>query len=90
MEDILDSKVHVTNMGPTWVLSAPGGPHVGPMNFAIRDSYPVPYHVIKSLQLCNLKIRHPLRWTRGARSSNELHWLDLNIGHRDKSLSDVH
>ena len=24
-------------MGPTWVLSAPGGPHVGPMNLAIRD-----------------------------------------------------
>ena len=31
-----DSKVHVTNMGPTWVLSAPGGPHVGPTNFVIR------------------------------------------------------
>ena len=24
-------------MGPTWVLSAPGGLHVGPMNLAIRD-----------------------------------------------------
>ena len=24
-------------MGPTWVLSAPDGPHVGPMNFAIRE-----------------------------------------------------
>ena len=23
-------------MGPTWALSAPGGPHVGPMNLAIR------------------------------------------------------
>ena len=31
-----DSKVHGTNMGPTWVLSAPDGPHVGPMNLAIR------------------------------------------------------
>ena len=31
-----DSKVHVAHMGPTWVLSAPGGPHVGPMNLAIR------------------------------------------------------
>ena len=30
-----DSKGLGTNMGPTWVLSAPGGPHVGPMNFAI-------------------------------------------------------
>ena len=25
------------NMGPTWVLSAPDGPHVGPMNLGIRD-----------------------------------------------------
>ena len=31
-----DSKVHGANMGPTWVLSSPGGPHVGPMNLAIR------------------------------------------------------
>ena len=31
-----DSKVHRANMGPTWVLSAPAGPHVGPMNLAIR------------------------------------------------------
>ena len=23
-------------MGPTWVLSAPDGPHVGPMNLPIR------------------------------------------------------
>ena len=29
-----DSKVHVANMGPTWVLSAPDGPHAGPMNLA--------------------------------------------------------
>ena len=34
-----DSKVHRANMGPTRVLSAPDGPHVGPMNFAIRDIY---------------------------------------------------
>ena len=31
-----DSKVHGANMGPTWVLSAPDGPHVGPMNIATR------------------------------------------------------
>ena len=33
-----DSKIHVANMGPTWVLSSAGGPQVGPMNFAIRVS----------------------------------------------------
>ena len=32
-----DSEVHGANMGPTWVLSAPDGPHVGPMNLAISD-----------------------------------------------------
>ena len=31
-----DSKVHGAKMGPTWVLSAHDGPHVGPMNLAIR------------------------------------------------------
>ena len=31
-----DSKVHWANMGPTWVLLAPAGPHVGPMNLAMR------------------------------------------------------
>ena len=37
MSDIFtDSKVHGANMGPTWVLSAPDGPHAGPMNLAIR------------------------------------------------------
>ena len=42
-----DNKVHGANMGPTWVLSAPDGPHVGPMNLAIwgisvRDATKVP------------------------------------------------
>ena len=32
-----DSKVYGPNMGPTWVLSAPDGPHVGPMILAIRE-----------------------------------------------------
>ena len=31
-----DSKIHGAYMGPTWVLSAPDGPHVGPMNLANR------------------------------------------------------
>ena len=31
-----DSKVHGDNMGPIWGRQDPGGPHVGPMNFAIR------------------------------------------------------
>ena len=34
-----DRQVHGANMGPTWVLSAPDGPHVGPMNLAIREYF---------------------------------------------------
>ena len=30
-----DSKTHGANMGPIWGRRDPGGPHVGPMNFAI-------------------------------------------------------
>ena len=35
---IPDSKVHGANMGPTWNLSAPDGPHVVSMNLAIGDA----------------------------------------------------
>ena len=31
-----DSKVHGAYMGPTWGRQGPGGPHVCPMNLAIR------------------------------------------------------
>ena len=33
-----DSRVHGTNVGPTWGRQDPGGPHVGPMNYAIWGS----------------------------------------------------
>ena len=33
------NKVHGANMGPIWGRLDPGGPHVGPMNFAIWDIY---------------------------------------------------
>ena len=36
MANMPNSNVHGANTGPTWVLSAPGGPHIGPMNLAIR------------------------------------------------------
>ena len=44
-----DTKDHGVDMGPTWVLSAPGGPHVGSMNldfwgtvYAVRTLSNVP------------------------------------------------
>ena len=38
---ILDSKVHVANMGPIWGRQDPDGSHVGPMNIAIWDGLPI-------------------------------------------------
>ena len=32
-----DSKAHGANMGPIWGRQNPGGPHAGPMNFAIWE-----------------------------------------------------
>ena len=37
--DSPDSQVYGANMGPTWGRQDPGGPHVGPMNFAIWEIY---------------------------------------------------
>ena len=36
--NIPDSNVRGANMGPIWGRQDPGGPHVGPMNFAIWDA----------------------------------------------------
>ena len=36
------NKVHGANVGPTWVLLAPGGPHVVPLNLAIRGTLMMP------------------------------------------------
>ena len=33
-----DSKIHGANMGPIWGRQDPGGPGVGPMNFAIWEA----------------------------------------------------
>ena len=32
-----DSKLHGGNIGPIWGRQDPGGPHVGPVNFAVWD-----------------------------------------------------
>ena len=61
---IPDSNVHEANMGPTWVLSAPGGPHAGPMNHAIWDHFSV-------LGLTLIHARE-----RGPRSFGDYRWGD--------------
>ena len=53
-----DSKVHGDNMGPIWGRQDQGGPHVGPVNFAIWEtrvftwfSQNVPVSIMKELKL---------------------------------------
>ena len=61
-----DRKVQGANMGPTWVLSAPDGPHVGPMNLAIRDKiqcwlkkFQVPFPIGAMFQSVSIEVgRH--------------------------------
>ena len=38
-----DTKVHGANMKPIWGRQDPGGPHVGPMNFAVWATYYIFY-----------------------------------------------
>ena len=38
-QSIPDSKVRGANMAPIWGRQDPGGPHVGPMNFALWDVF---------------------------------------------------
>ena len=56
-----DSKVHGANMGPIWDRQDPGGPHVGPMNFAIWDMFaPVTFYscLITIKEITNRKLFH--------------------------------
>ena len=54
-----DNKVHGANMGPTWVLSAPDKPLVGPMNLATRVG--CPFHLAR-LYRTDLFVPAPPAW----------------------------
>ena len=43
--NIPERNVDGANMGPTWVLSAPNGPHVGPMNLVSEIHYFTPHKI---------------------------------------------
>ena len=57
------SKVHRANIGPTWVLSAPDGHHVGPVDLAIRGIFEIkqwPVHMMHWIaNLLNLWLDNP-------------------------------
>ena len=49
VDDNPDNKVHGANMGPIWGRQDPGGPHVGPMEFAIWEELNAVYLRFKFL-----------------------------------------
>ena len=52
-DNIPDSKVHGANMGPIWGRQDPAGPHVGPMNFAIWDTFWRMWWYTKGKPICD-------------------------------------
>ena len=52
-----DSKIHGANMGLTWVLSAPDGPHVSPMNLAIRVGFLMSMTWVRSTRVSEYKTK---------------------------------
>ena len=54
-----DSKVHGTNMGPIWGRQDPGGPHVGPTNFAIWDGVK---HELQSILVASMLSSKTVQW----------------------------
>ena len=46
-------------MGPIWGRQDPGGPHVGPMNFALLVAYRN-HFMLKSGFICTLRLRYEI------------------------------
>ena len=73
----LDSNFHGAHMGPTWVLSAPGGSQVGPMNLAIRDMVLLGHHeLVPVLQRHHMK--HWIAWVYWGKEAPTLRSISVN------------
>ena len=79
MDNFPDSKVHGANMGPIWGRQDPGGPHVGPMNFAICVTFEL-YGYFRCLQVfIQSKITFTkyclTQWISNLSGSFEIYWV---------------
>ena len=81
-----DRQVHGANMGPIWVLSAPYGPHIGPMNLAIRDSYPIVLVDSSRYYNFNFKITNVSTRSSSFNSSNIRLCNPMNLDTGDKNF----
>ena len=66
---IPDSKVHGANMWPTWVLSAPDGPRVGPMYLAFRNVMTLSWAIPISCAAFSHRLLHLLCGSEGPHHS---------------------
>ena len=64
LRNSLDSKIHGANMGPSWVLSAPDEPHVGPMNLATGEVTKIQSHLVlpPAEEHAQFVINQPTTW----------------------------
>ena len=80
-----DSKVHGANMEPIWGRQNPGGPHVGPMNFAVWEVYlHSPEYIIQNFygsQVVPLGVRKFLCCTSYSVLIPILNYCDLQIAY---------
>ena len=60
-------------MGPTWVLSAPGGPHVGLMNFAVWVWLPCGFIII-----CQCPNPYKWRWVSPSNAGECIYPLNMH------------
>ena len=85
---IPDSKVHGAYMGPIWGRQDPGGPHEGPMHFAIRDimSFKVLLNIVDGVQTDRQMGGRTGRQTELTTTEHYLNqcWLIFNCTHGSK------
>ena len=74
-----DSKVRGANMGPGWVLSAPDGPHIGPMNLAITVATTKHSKPQNLCIFCGLNDKTCALWLFFIVSNNYVQWQRLII-----------
>ena len=91
--NIPDNKVNGANMGPTWVLPAPDGPHVGPINLAIKDhtkyahgaSFVAVFCCVAIIWLPQCQWSNPVEYRR-VTASNESTWYNHNKTKHNKTM----
>ena len=82
-----DNKVHGANMGPNWVLSAPDGPHAGPMHLAIRVGFSKCSFYFPNILCTEHQYgTHRSVWWMGSKWFHSLCWRDIIVCHSGRDL----